>query len=85
MSNMTATNDTTTANNTANTSQNKPVEDIFSGLDTTGTGDNMELDNLFGTLGAEESVFDDMLFGAGDGGGEMVHGEYDNAFFGLED
>jgi hypothetical protein len=85
MSNMTATNDTNTANNTTNTSQNKPVEDLFSGLDTTGTGDNMELDNLdFGTLGAEESIFDDMLFGAGDGG-EMVHGDFDNAFFELED
>lgn len=86
MSNLNTTQDTNTANNTTtNTSQNKPVEDLFSGLETTGTGDNMELDTLdFGTLGAEESVFDDMLFGASDGG-EMVHGDFDNAFFGLED
>jgi hypothetical protein len=84
MSNLTTTQDTNTVNNTTNTSQNKPVEDLLSGLETTGTGDNMELDTLdFGTLGAEESVFDDMLFGASDGG-EMAHGDFD-IFFGLED
>jgi hypothetical protein len=83
MSNIPPSNDENTGNNTNNPSQNKPAEDIFSGLDTTGTGDTMDLDLEFETLGAEESAFDDMLFGD-DGGGEMAHGEFDSAFFGLD-
>ena len=85
MSNIPPSNDANTGINTNNTSQNKPAEDIFASLDTTGGGDNMDLDLDFGTLGAEESVFDDMLFATdGDGGGDMQHGEFDSAFFGLD-
>lgn len=84
MSNIPPSNDANTGTNTNNTSQNKPVEDLFASIDTTTGGDNMDLDLDFGTLGAEESVFDDMLYTTdGDGGGDMQHGEFDNAFFGV--
>lgn len=78
------TNENVTGGNT-NAVQNKPVEDLFGEIGNAGTGDAMDLDLDFGTLGAEESVFDDMLFGdEGSGGANMEHGEYDNAFFGLD-
>ncbi|TVY40254.1 hypothetical protein LOCC1_G005018 [Lachnellula occidentalis] len=85
ISNIPPSNDANTGTNTNNTSQNKPVEDLFASIDTTAGGDNLDLELDFGTLGAEESVFDDMLFTAdGDGGADMEHGDFDNTFFGLD-
>ena len=85
MSNIPPSNDVNTGTNTNNTSQNKPVDDLFAGMDTTAGGDNMDLDLDFGTLGAGESVFDDMLYATdGDAGGDMQHGEFDSVFFGLD-
>ncbi|KAK0125492.1 hypothetical protein ONS95_000501 [Cadophora gregata] len=67
--------------------QNKLGDDLFAMV---GGGDGMDLDLDMGMAGAEDSVFDDMFFGGGDdegmsGGGELQHGEFDNAFFGLEE
>ncbi|TVY35405.1 hypothetical protein LSUB1_G005805 [Lachnellula subtilissima] len=84
MSNIPPSNDANTGTNTNNTSQNKPVEDLFAGMDTTAGGDNMDLDLDFGTLGAGESVFDDLFATDGDAGGDMQHGEFDSVFFGLD-
>ncbi|RDW94736.1 hypothetical protein BP5796_00499 [Coleophoma crateriformis] len=57
-----------------------------------GTGENMDLDLAIDMGEGDNTVFDDIFFGTGDdtgmgGGGidEMEHGEFDNAFFGLED
>ncbi|CZT40679.1 uncharacterized protein RSE6_00319 [Rhynchosporium secalis] len=78
----------TNANANANSeTKSKPVDDLFDFPQDIGTGDAMDLD--MGMAGAEDSVFDDMFFGGGEdegasGGGEIQHGEFDNAFFGLE-
>lgn len=69
--------------------QAKQENDLFAMVDTSGGGDNMDLDLNLGMAGAEDSVFDDMFFGDADdtgidGGGEMQHGVFDNRFFGLE-
>merc|ERR1712093_369759 len=63
---------------------NKLGDELFAMV---GGGDGMDLDLDMGMAGAEDSVFDDMFFGGGDdegmsGGGELQHGEFDNAFFG---
>ncbi|QSZ37208.1 hypothetical protein DSL72_009302 [Monilinia vaccinii-corymbosi] len=48
---------------------------------------DLDLDNM---VGAEESVFDELFFGGDDDGnvgggvGEMEHGQFDNAFFGID-
>jgi hypothetical protein len=68
--------DPNTVSNTNNAS--KEVDDLY---DMDNAGDSMELDLDLGMAGAEDSLFDDMFMS---GGGEMVHGEFDNAFFGLE-
>jgi hypothetical protein len=76
--------DSNVANNVSNA--NKELDDLFN---TGNTGDSMELDMLdLGMAGAEDSMFEEMIeFGddAGiSGGGEMEHGDFDNAFFGLD-
>jgi hypothetical protein len=55
------------------------------------TNNNMDLDlDLGNMVGAEDSVFDDMFFGDDDNGnlggdmGSMEHGQFDNAFFGID-
>jgi hypothetical protein len=77
--------DSNTANDTNNS--NKEGDDIF-GMGNTGDNMDLDLDMDFGTAGAEDSLFDDMFVGGDDsgfgGGGEMEHGDFDNAFFGLD-
>jgi hypothetical protein len=75
----------TSANNANST--NKEGDDTF-GMGNAGDNMDLDIDMDFGTAGAENSLFDDM-FDAGDdggfgGGGEMEHGEFDNAYFGLD-
>jgi len=84
-----------TANNVESTTQNNTIEDdLFGDLAADGNN-NEDLDTDLGmTMGNHESIFDDLDldlpdFGNGDDAGNgddiMVHGEFDNAFFGLED
>lgn len=67
---------------------NKEGDDTF-GMGNAGDSMDLDIDMDFGTAGAENSLFDDM-FDAGDdggfgGGGEMEHGEFENAYFRLDD
>ncbi|ESZ96566.1 hypothetical protein SBOR_3068 [Sclerotinia borealis F-4128] len=63
-----------------------------SGMDNNNNNiNNMDLGlDLNNMVGAEESVFDDMFFEGDDDGnvggeiGEMEHGQFDNAFFGID-
>jgi hypothetical protein len=77
--------DSNPTNNTNNA--NKEGDDMF-GIDTAGDNMDLDLDLDFGTAGAEESLFDNMFVGGDDGGfgggGEMEHGDFDNAFFSLD-
>ena len=80
-----------TANDGANTDNNSgnKQDDIFDLGNTSGGGDIMDLDIDPDTAGGVESIFADMYFVTGDDGnvgdgGVMEHGEYDNAFFGLD-
>lgn len=88
MPDLNTTSDANTNNNNNNSNSNdanKPVDDPFASLGD-GAGDNMDLD-LDLDIGAGDSLFDDMYFGDdtnNTGGGDMEHGEFDNAFFGLE-
>lgn len=65
-----------TNNNSNNSNNNNNSMDL-----------DLDLDNM---VGAEESVFDDLFFGGDDdanvGGeiSEMEHGQFDNAFFGID-
>ncbi len=73
------------ANNTNIT--NKDGEATF-GMDNAGDSMELDIDMDFGTAGAENSLFDDM-FDAGDdggfgGGGEMEHGDFENAYLNLD-
>jgi hypothetical protein len=73
-------------NTTLTNTNNKSNDDPFASLGNT-SGDNMDIDlSDLGMAGADDSVFDDMFFGEDSnlGGGEMEHGEFDNAFFGLD-
>ncbi len=78
--------DIQTDSNTVNNTNNKETEDLF-GL--VNTGDIMDVDLVdLDMAGAENSMFDEM-FNFGDdaglsGGGEMEHGEFDSAFFGVD-
>ncbi|KAL2075529.1 hypothetical protein VTL71DRAFT_472 [Oculimacula yallundae] len=87
--NINANSSTTNINTSANAAnQNKLVDDLFNMPQDLGAVDGMDLDLDMGMAGAEDSVFDDMFFGGGDdengsGGGEIQHGEFDNAFFGI--
>lgn len=80
--------DANTAGNT-NNNMNRPAEDLFNLGDNRAGADNMDLDlSLNEMVGAEDSVFDDIFFDNGDDGGiggeeEMEHGDFDDAFFGL--
>jgi hypothetical protein len=66
---------------------NKEGDDTF-GLGNTGDTMDLDIDIDFGTAGAENSLFDDMFDAGDDGGfgngGEMEHGEFENAFFNLD-
>jgi hypothetical protein len=78
------------ANSNTNNNGNKQGDDLFDMGNATGGDDQMDLDLDIGMAGGEESTFDDLFFGGGDddglsGGAEMQHGEFDNAFFGLDD
>lgn len=69
--------------------QNKQVDDLLNMTNTSTGGDVMNLDLDIDMNIAGDSVFDEMFFAADDGGdagggGEMEHGEFDNAFFGIE-
>ncbi|TAQ90627.1 hypothetical protein B7494_g1038 [Chlorociboria aeruginascens] len=91
MPDLQSSNDTNSGTNAKK--QADSTEELFGmGNNTTG-GDGINLDlNNMGMVGAEESLFDDIFFegdndaGTGGGGiGEMEHGQFDNAYFGLED
>ncbi|KAI6715792.1 hypothetical protein PZA11_006097 [Diplocarpon coronariae] len=76
-----------TSTQTTTNPTTQPKQEDLSGAANTSGGSNMDID--MGMAGAEESVFDDMFFGDADdtgigGGGEMQHGDFDNAFFGLD-
>jgi hypothetical protein len=78
------------ANNNTNNNGNKQRDDRFEIGHATGGDDPMDLDpNDFGMARGEESTFEDLFFGSDDvdglsGGAQMEHGEFDNAFFGLD-
>jgi hypothetical protein len=77
------------ANSNTNNNGNKQGDDLVDMGNATG-GDQMDLDFDFGMAGGEENTFNDLFFGEGDddvlsGGAEMQHGEFDNAFFGLDE
>ncbi len=80
-----------TTNNNANdaSNANKQNDDSFPMGDTTAE-DNMDIDlaDLDMDGANNSSIFDDMLFFEDNnnnlGGGDMEHGEFDNAFFGLD-
>jgi len=78
-------NEMQTDSNLVNTNNaNKEVNDPF---DIGNTSDSMDLDLDLSMADAEHSLFNDMFIGddAGiSGGGEMEHGDFDNAFFGLD-
>jgi hypothetical protein len=79
--------DSNTANNTNNAG--KEGDDLF-GMGNAGDNMDLDIDNMdFGTAGAEDSLFDDMFVAVDDtvfggGGEEMEHGDFDNAFFGID-
>ena len=79
-----------TDSNPANdmTNANKEADDIFGDLGNAGDNMDLDLDMDFGTAGGEDSIFNDMFVETDDGGfgggGEMEHGEFDNAFFGED-
>ncbi|PBP27889.1 hypothetical protein BUE80_DR001081 [Diplocarpon rosae] len=67
----------------------EPEQENMPAMVSTSESKNMDIDMDMNMAGTEESVFDDMFFGDADdtgigGGGEMQHGDFDNAFFGLD-
>ncbi|KAG4429249.1 hypothetical protein IFR05_015266 [Cadophora sp. M221] len=79
-----------TNTNTNTDEQNKLGDDLFAMAQEMGGGDSMDLDIDLSMAGAEDSIFNDMFYEGGDdegmsGGGEIQHGEFDNAFFGLDE
>ncbi|PQE33593.1 hypothetical protein CJF32_00003464 [Rutstroemia sp. NJR-2017a WRK4] len=75
-----------TNTNTNNNNDNNTTND-----NNNNSNNNMDLDlDLGNMVGAEDSVFDDMFFGDDDNGnlggdlGSMEHGQFDNAFFGID-
>lgn len=88
--NMTA----TTAGNGTNDNNKNSNKNNNNNNNNTNDNNDMDLDlDLNNMVGAEESVFDDMFFAGVDDGnvggnmgemGEMEHGQFDNAFFGIE-
>jgi hypothetical protein len=78
------------ANNNANNNGNKQGDDLVDMGNATDGDDRMDLDFDLGMAEGEENTFNDLFFGEVDddglsGGAEMQHGEFDNAFFGLDD
>ncbi|KAF7932998.1 uncharacterized protein EAE97_008765 [Botrytis byssoidea] len=85
-------------NITTGTAKGDMMDDILNmtaGSDTNDNNNNnnnsMDMDsNLDNMVGADESVFDDLFFGNDDDGnvggeiGEMEHGQFDSAFFGID-
>ncbi|KAF7909740.1 uncharacterized protein EAF01_003458 [Botrytis porri] len=86
------------ANITTTTSKGDIMDDILNMAARGDTNDNnnnndnnMDMDsNLDNMVGADESVFDDLFFENDDDGnvggeiGEMEHGQFDSAFFGID-
>ncbi|KAM0158299.1 hypothetical protein ACHAPG_004182 [Botrytis cinerea] len=91
-------NNNNSANITTTATKGDMMDDILNmtaGSDTNdnnnNNNNNMDMDsNLDNMVGADESVFDSLFFGNDDdanvGGeiGEMEHGQFDNAFFGID-
>jgi hypothetical protein len=78
------------ANSNTNNNGNKQGDDLVDMGNATGGDDQMDVDFDLGMVGGEENTFNDLFFGERDddglsGGAEMQHGEFDNAFFGLDD
>jgi len=64
------------------------LDDLLSFSNVPAGGDNVDIDLTMGMDNAEDSVFDDMFFAGDDGtsgAGELEHGQFDNAYFGLDD
>ncbi|KAF4624188.1 hypothetical protein G7Y89_g13986 [Cudoniella acicularis] len=76
----------TNSGSKTNPSQNKEVDGIFGDISGTAGSDGMDLDL---NLGADDSLFNDIFFdddlSAGGGTVDMEHGNFDSAFFGLDD
>ena len=90
MPDLQASNDAILGDNANSKAVNNPVDGLFGSGDNNGGGDNMDLDIDLSMVAGPDSLFDDMFFGSGDNenldiGDEMKHGEFDNAFFGLDD
>ncbi|PQE18097.1 hypothetical protein CJF31_00007981 [Rutstroemia sp. NJR-2017a BVV2] len=75
----------------ANTNTNNNNDNNTTDNNNNNSNNNMDLDlDLGNMVGAEDSVFDDMFFGDDDNGnlggdlGSMEHGQFDNAFFGID-
>ena len=90
MPDLQATNDANSGNNADNNAGNNPADSLFGAGDNNGTGDIMDLDIDLNMAGGDDSLFEDMFFGSGDndnmgGGDQMKPGEFDDAFFGLND
>jgi hypothetical protein len=88
--NMTDLHTSNDANSNTNNNENKQGDEFDLGNATGGGDDHMDLDLDLGMAGGEESAFDDLFFGGADddglsGGAEMQHGEFDNAYFGIDD
>ena len=68
-----------------NTTTNDAQDDLFAMVNAEGGGEMMDLDG--NNAPADESSFEDLFFMGDDtgmgGGTEMEHGEFDDAFFGL--
>lgn len=78
-----ASNDTNLGNNANKIAGSNQADSLFGTGDNSGSGDNMDLDLDLSMTEGMDSVFDDdMFFGSGDT--DMKHGEFDDAFFGID-
>lgn len=87
MTDLQATNDSGNASSNTGNKQ----DDMFNTANASGGGDMMVVDMDLGAAGGDDSLFEDLLFFEGGddsntgGRNEMEHGEFDNAYFGLDD
>jgi hypothetical protein len=78
--------DGTIANNANSNNTNKQLDEVFNAGNNAGGAENMDLDIDLEMVG--ESMFDNIFYtdeGNMGGSGEMLHGEFDDTFFGLDD
>ena len=73
---------------TVATSKADALDDLLSFSNDRSGGDDLDLDLPMGMKEGEDSVFDDIFFAGEDGIGgaeELEHGQFDNAYFGIDD